>query len=369
MNEFNMNYSTNASLVETSRPLSLQICLSVSLFALMLLAIGGNLIVFLAIFRSTSLRAQVANIFIVNLALTDFGCSVLVMPFSLVSVWQGRWVFSPVWCKEVCLLNYCFIITSMLTLALISVDRRIYVTHPLLYSLIMTRRRAVALVLSTWVVALAFAVPPLVLDWVEYDDNEIVCAIDWEIGLGASVISYTVSACAICYLAPIVVIVYSYWGVLKVARRHAARIVPVIHLTEVPHTTTTTRRESQYTSSSRSDTQQPNEARTDPRQVRGKKYATRAIKLILTLVIFYIICNTPFCLTKLIKVAMGDNEAVPSYISTLASWMAFLNPACNPVIYSILREDFRTAFLKILPKCCRRCGRKNSGNSVGSDCI
>ncbi|XP_022080525.1 beta-2 adrenergic receptor-like [Acanthaster planci] len=362
----------NTSEVELSRPLPVQVFLTVSLSIVMLVAIGGNLMVFLAVSRNTSLRTQVANTFIVNLALTDFGCSVLVMPFSLVSMWHSHWVFSSFWCDAVCFFNYCFIITSMSTLALISVDRYIYVIYPLRYDVIMSRGRAMALALSTWAVAVAFAVPPSSLDWVQYDNYEIICAIDWETGdFGTSAIVYTTTAFVICFLTPAAVMVYSYWGVFKVARRHAARVLPVIHMTEQARPATGVRREeSPWSVTAGTDTQQTNRDRQESRHgslasssssgSRERKQVTKAVKPILTMVVIYVVCNTPFSLTKLIKVVMAGNQTVPSYVSTLASWMAFLNPACNPMIYSIMRKDYQRVFWGFLPKSLQRYRRRDS---------
>ncbi|XP_041473555.1 D(1) dopamine receptor-like [Lytechinus variegatus] len=377
-----------------SLPLGVEIFLTAVLSIIICVAIIGNSMVCLAISRSRTLRSQVANVFIVNLAITDLGCASLVMPFSLVSVWFDHWVFGGFLCDVACFFNYCFIIVSMLSLALISVDRHIYVVHPFKYQALMTHRRAIMLVLCTWFVGFIFAAAPPIMRWVIFDNAEIICAVNWESD-HRQILAYTTSAFVICFASPIMVMLYCYVGIYKVAKEHAKRIAPPqivgrICETEPPQEAAECREQSPDLTSVELNEDEPNYTQQDI-QTNGKTstlasqntkkqstlkpkssgfYSNKAIRSILVMILAYIICNTPFSLTKLIKVIKISNEAVPFYINTAASWFGFINPCCNPIIYSILREDFRNAFIRLLPRTIsKRFNNDPEGQSMRSQII
>ncbi|XP_033630917.1 beta-1 adrenergic receptor-like [Asterias rubens] len=378
----------NAS-VEETRFLAVEVVLACTLLPIMVMAVIGNIMVIVAVTQSWKLRNHVSNVFIVNLAITDLGCAVLVMPFSLVSVWYNELVFSLFWCKSVCFFNYLFIITSMLTLALISVDRYIFVVYPLRYDIIVTFRRAIGLIIGAWVVGFIFAVIPSATGWVWYDNSEIICTIDWETMPTEPVQVYTICAFVVCFGIPVLVMMCCYWGIYKVAKRHAARITPTLlglidssssdtpsrilkvinnrHVSPRQLNSIKKHQPSRHsltpsTISTSPESSSSADRRFSSQSSSGRPSYSKAIKPILIIISIYLITNLPFSLTKLIKVISEDNSAVPFYVNTVASLMAFVNPSCNPVVYSILRDDFKTAFRKILPiptMCRRLCGRRN----------
>ncbi|XP_072022270.1 beta-2 adrenergic receptor-like [Amphiura filiformis] len=336
----------NESVIDSApgRPLEVQITLTITLAVIIILAIFGNTLVFITVLRSSKLRRQLSSIFLLNLAITDVGCALLVMPFALTSVWQNTWIFGDFWCDGVCFFNYCFIIVSMATLALISLDRYIFVVHPLRYEKLVTKPRAIAACCLGWLFGIAFGVAPAVANWVWYDNSEIICAIDWE-NETYSVVTYTVTAFVICFMIPIMVMCFAYYRIYKVARSHSNRIAHRLQ-------------------SARSHRSQDVDCQRGRQSVSSgvrsvSKYNAKAIKTILIMIIAYLLCNTPFSLTKLIKVIYSDNESVPPGVNTLASWLAFVNPCCNPIIYAINREEFREAFCRTL--CCKNLDEGYSG--------
>ena len=58
----------------------------------------GNLLVVYVVNRDSRLNS-VTNIFIHNLALTDISMATLRMPFWVVGVYAGTWIFSEKWCN------------------------------------------------------------------------------------------------------------------------------------------------------------------------------------------------------------------------------------------------------------------------------
>jgi adrenergic receptor alpha-1B len=75
-----------------------RIGLSLTLGAIMVAAIVGNLLVIVVVAKNRGMRTR-TNLFLCNLAVADFLCAVIDMPFSLVTVATGRWMFGDIVCQ------------------------------------------------------------------------------------------------------------------------------------------------------------------------------------------------------------------------------------------------------------------------------
>lgn len=265
-------------------------------------AVGNAIVIFLVI-TNIVLKQEVSNLFIVNLAVADFFNGTLVMMPSLVALVRDRWTMGAITCSIQCGFNYCFIIVSMLTLAMVSIDRYQATKHSLKYNLRMTKRRIWAMIAYSWLQGVSFAVTPLLLDWVHYDYHEMVCAINWwHDGSLNSILVYVVVAFVVCFAAPCIVICYSYVIIIAAARK--------LHQ---PHL----------------------------------QKQNKVVKSLIVVMIVFFICMTPFCITKLIKVITGHRYAVAGYLNTVSTYMQYLSSCVNPFIYVLLRRDYKRAFIKL----------------------
>jgi len=75
-----------------------RIALTLSLTVIMCGAVVGNSLVIVVVLRNRGMRTR-TNLFLCNLAIADFLCAVLDMPFSLITVASGRWIFDDTVCK------------------------------------------------------------------------------------------------------------------------------------------------------------------------------------------------------------------------------------------------------------------------------
>lgn len=83
--------------------------------------------------------------------------------------------------------------------------------------------------------------------------------------------------------------------------------------------------------------------------ISAKSYSTssKAIRSLLIVVIAYFVCMTPFSVTKLMKVTIAQETVLNSHFNSIASIVAFISSAVNPLIYGIFRKDFRRAYKRI----------------------
>lgn len=75
-----------------------RVALTASLAVIVCGAVVGNALVVVVVVRNRGMRTR-TNLFLCNLAVADLLCAVIDMPFSLVTVATGRWIFNDVVCK------------------------------------------------------------------------------------------------------------------------------------------------------------------------------------------------------------------------------------------------------------------------------
>jgi len=125
---------------------------AVALGLMILLTIGGNLLVIVAVVPSPTLRSPTHSL-IVNLAVADLLLGVTVLPLSATRELSGVWLLGPSLCSIWTALDVLCCTASILSLCGISVDRYIGVSRPLAYSRILTKRRARGLIAGIWALA------------------------------------------------------------------------------------------------------------------------------------------------------------------------------------------------------------------------
>ena len=131
----------------------------------MLLAAPWNLLVIIAILQN-KLYTQPTVMLLLNLTVTNLLFSLLVMPFNIYIGIRGEYIFgySDQQRCAVCQTGLILIIlplTSLQTLALISVDRFIYLKTPMKYDTTVTKWRVLVAISIVWVLCTVLALPPL----------------------------------------------------------------------------------------------------------------------------------------------------------------------------------------------------------------
>lgn len=292
--------------------------LGIILPALFITAITGNLLVIYGIRTDHRLYEQAASIFIINLCCSDLLSALLVMTTSFVAVVFDLHVILTGWCNFVCAVNYCLIIVSMLTLALISIERLIAVVYPLQYHQWVKPPILIGMSLYTWIQGSVFGSIPILMKWIHYDYWEAICAIDWHQG-GLGALWYVIIAFSLNFGIPGIVMLGCYIAIMREVR-HLNKVCPsgICSVTSF-----------------------------SPEASPSRK-AIKTISSLLVLVTFFVISMTPFSITKLLKVIRHDTDAVPAYVNILASLFGYLSSVANPFIYAIFRKEFRVVFLAVI---------------------
>ena len=138
-------------------------------------AIGGNLALLVALYRTSTFSTRVNAYFIVSLAVADFLIGLMMTPLYIcyALAYETLWLVK--------LEGYLWIVTVTATtysLSAVSLDRFIAVVYPLRYHQVMTEKRCRAAILFIWLGSILFGVPRLVLDdFVKLEKLWIACSV------------------------------------------------------------------------------------------------------------------------------------------------------------------------------------------------
>uniref|UniRef100_A0A3B3U4L7 Histamine H2 receptor n=1 Tax=Poecilia latipinna TaxID=48699 RepID=A0A3B3U4L7_9TELE len=284
-----------------------KVMLGVILSLLILLTVGGNVLVCLAVCASRRLRC-LTNCFIVSLAVTDLLLGLLVLPFSALLQLSDEWPFGPVFCNFYISMDVMLCTASILTLLAISVDRYLAVTMPLRYtSLVLPWRVAVALV-SVWTVSVAVSFLPIQMGWNTVNGtvqnhgpwaSERRCRFELNR-------PYVLTDSLLTFYLPLLAMCWTYLQILRIARAQAKRIIsarPIYH---------------------------------------------KATLTLAAVIGAFVVCWLPYFIlfTVLGLKEHPDPGIVPEFPIVL--WLGYANSALNPVIYGALNRDFRSAYAHLL---------------------
>ena len=109
---------------------------------------------------------SVPIILMLNLSVSNIATCVLVLPFVIVSGYSTEYIFGSsdyIRCR-VCsfgIFNICLPLVTEYTIAIMSIERLLYLKLPLKYESVVTPRRVIVAVLLIWIFCIFLSVPPL----------------------------------------------------------------------------------------------------------------------------------------------------------------------------------------------------------------
>ena len=121
-------------------------------------AILGNLLTLCAVYHNHRLRT-IPNIFVIALAVSDILMSTICMPFTVASLFHGRWIFDETVCRFQAFDIFAFGKCSLGTMAAIAVSRYFCVVNWEKYLSLFKKQRALMYIFIVWCLALAGLLP------------------------------------------------------------------------------------------------------------------------------------------------------------------------------------------------------------------
>lgn len=193
------------------------IAAAVVVATIMLVIVAGNTLVIVAIAVDRNLKG-LQNWFIASLAVSDLFVGSFIMPLSLANELMGYWAFGDVLCQLWLSTDVLLCTASILNLVLISLDRYWSITRAVAYVRARTKRRAVVLIATVWLVSMVICLPPL-FGWKSPQPTKFgypLCVLSEEPG-------YVLYSTVGSFYLPLVVMILVYFKIYLAARRHARR--------------------------------------------------------------------------------------------------------------------------------------------------
>ncbi|XP_042320014.1 opsin-5-like [Sceloporus undulatus] len=270
---------------------------------------GNSLLLLVAYRKRTILKP--AEFFIVNLAISDVGMTVILFPLATPSFFAHRWLFNHAMCTFYAFCGVLFGLCSLTSLTALSAVCCMKVCYPT-YGNKFSPTYAGVLLVCVWIYALIFAVAPLA-DWGSYGPEPYgtACCIKWKASTREAKY-YIVALFIFCYIIPCLLILFSYslilWTV-KVSRRAVKQ-----HMS--------------------------------PRS-RANSVHSLIVKLSVSVCIGFLAAWTPYAIVAMWS-AFGDASQVPVLAFALCAVFAKSSATYNPLVYLLFKPNFQKYLSKDL---------------------
>uniref|UniRef100_A0A803T6J2 Dopamine receptor D4 n=1 Tax=Anolis carolinensis TaxID=28377 RepID=A0A803T6J2_ANOCA len=337
---------------------------------LILFIIGGNLLVCLSVCTEKALKTT-TNYFIVSLAVADLLLALLVLPLFVYSEFQGGvWSLSTALCDALMTMDVMLCTASIFNLCAISVDRFIAVSIPLNYNRRQIDLRQTVLISTTWIFAFAVASPVIFgLNNVPNRDPTL-CQLEDD-----NYIVYS-SICSFFIPCPVMLVLYCamFQGLRRWEEARKAKLKSSIYLGNrrlycpppVIERNQSGIRLEENNLYARSECSYPKDymnngiqtitcphlkypphggLKRKPAKINGRE--RKAMKVLPVVVGAFLFCWTPFFVVHITR-ALCTSCTIPSEVTSIVTWLGYVNSALNPIIYTVFNTEFRNFFRKVL---------------------
>uniref|UniRef100_UPI00358F227B D(4) dopamine receptor isoform X2 n=1 Tax=Myxine glutinosa TaxID=7769 RepID=UPI00358F227B len=342
---------------------------------LIVIVILGNVLVCLSVLTEKSLKTA-TNYFIVSLAAADLLLALLVLPLFVHSEFLGGvWMLGTEVCDALMAMDVMLCTASILNLCAIGVDRCIAVLVPLQYNKNHFGLRQMILITATWVLSMGLASPIMF----GLNDGPVrdpkVCKLE-----SNNFVVYS-SVCSYFVPCPLMLVLYCcmFRGLRKwrqarktlaqhrQSRSHGPQALksgcsPACSIVILQDLSIETRRLEnspqqvvrstacwEEGSSERNGVSWMRERavrRTvQSRRVNGREQ--KAMKVLPIVVGVFLACWTPFFVVH-VTAALCPNCLVSARLTSVVTWLGYVNSGVNPFIYTAFNPEFRHVFRKII---------------------
>ncbi|XP_006824471.1 5-hydroxytryptamine receptor 4-like [Saccoglossus kowalevskii] len=297
-----------------------KIAIGILLTIVTLATIAGNLLVITALLIFRTLRRNISNCLILNLAAADFLVGVLLLPPVVINEIEGHWYFGSAFCKILKSLDICLTEVSVWGMVLLSLDKYLYITFPLSYREIVTRRRMMIAVLICWVLEAIKSFYPIMAGIAEDPDQKnrtlqsggcLPVIVNYELVLTSIVLTF---------LIPLILLLFFNCRIWMIVREHSRRIDnnnTTVHHHGNPH----------------------------PHTYGFSKADIKAFKGTLLLIVTFLVMWLPFWTILVADRLFG--VSIPPVLYHTFNWMTYCNSCVNPLLYSF-NKSLRGACRKLL---------------------
>ncbi|XP_061163964.1 octopamine receptor-like [Saccostrea echinata] len=280
----------------------------VILLIICLVALVGNISVYLIVLRSKKLRT-ITNFFILGLAAADILVSIGNMPVTVATLFEGNWPLDHTSCLVFGFINMLTLCSSVLSLCNISINRYVMICRPFHSKVIYTKRNAILMIIGVYTLAFVISLPPL-FGWAAYAYIPVqsFCFCDWTLAP-----SYAIFMISCCFGGPFTVMTVCNILIFCSAKK-------------------SNRNTKYYTT-----------AKSKKKDAQAKEL--RLASILLVVVIVFVICWCPYCISMLLSIYAPGFAPRGFHMFTIL--VGYANSGANPIIYGVMNRAFRNGFKQL----------------------
>lgn len=288
----------------------------------------GNLCLFIIVYTGRRDLRTISNTFLLNLALADLIVTVINMPITVVTILIDKQWFSHNACVGLGFTNIISFIGSVMSLALMAINRYFFIVHWKEYSSIFNRKNACLSIIILWVITIVISTPPLI-GWSRYSyiPGKSYCFVDWRADA-----YYMYFMLGICFFGPLTTMIFCYTKILRFTGRVKRNLVGT----------------EQEIKQAFVNTNNPH------LRLLKSRVSSEEAKLTNTLLIVvsaFLISWSPFAITMFFDVYA--ETALPRVVDMGSLLFGYLNSMCNPIIYAARCNRFKKGYITLFFKCFR----------------
>ena len=273
--------------------------------------IVGNVLVLIVVWRTSKLH-EPNYFFLCSLSVADLLVGVIYCPLLIASVVKQSWVFGDAVCLAHAVTICISCNASLMNLCAISVDRYYFITRPLRYTEIVTRRKTTLGIVFVWLHSIFWAVAPL-FGWGEYtfEEGTSTCKPNFS-GLGLVDKSYALGLALFCFVFPVLVMIFAYAMIYKTARKQLRSI-------QLPGNVPSA----------------------------GLKKSHKAAKTVFIIIGLFVLCWALYTAASSWKLFASSSD-LPSRVVRIGLYLAVSNSCINFYVYAIRDKVFRKGLRHVL---------------------
>ncbi|KAL3888006.1 hypothetical protein ACJMK2_000390 [Sinanodonta woodiana] len=272
----------------------------------------GNILTIAGILRHKTIIG-ITKYLITNLAITDILYVAFGVSFKAIYPALRFWPLGDIWCRIHTYLEYVCYFAKICTLVLMSLDRYIYLAHPIRALMLRTKRNGYIALIALWSLVILGNIPFIfIAREVVIDEQVKVCSIHFEDPSGFATYFFLFS-----YLLPLIVLI--------LLNGHTFRVF-------VTGTSPTG-----YTNG-------------DLIQLQVNESVTKMVFLVVS---FFAVCWMPLQVIMFYTHVSKEKHSTVTFGSIVyaAQCLAYMNSCINPILYTFYTHVFRNSIKNMI--CCR----------------
>ncbi|XP_048360350.1 relaxin-3 receptor 2 [Sphaerodactylus townsendi] len=312
-NEFLWGSSDDAAFISSDASFGMRVFITVVYSVVCLLGLLGNGLVMYLIRTQKGRSTPIINIFIFGLAVADFQFSLMLPFWAAETALDFLWPFGEVLCKIVPSLTITSIYANVSLLTAMSVTRYWTLASALKAGSTMTPNQAKWIIVALWALALGAAVPTVIFMAMQDIDGVQICLFRFPTGYGLGI--YRLHRVVFTFVIPLGIISVSYFLLLRLLKT----------------------------------------CQVNGSYSKRQKHITTTIRLVVS---SFFICWFPNQVVTTWGVLV-DFHLLPinrafyflhNYIFPLTTCLAHASSCLNPVLYCLMRNEFRKAMKETFQK-------------------